>query len=393
MAVDESVFEQIGIIQNRLYTTLSTPARQWSPPQAVTGHPAVLLHGPRGVGKTQYLLRWARESGGLYCSMDHPLVASISVYDLVAEAFGRGIRSVFLDEIHTAPDWSRHVKALYDSFPGTQLRLSGSGTLLMSRGVGDLSRRVLSLPMPFMSFREYLALTTGRNDPVLDPFHNESGEYTARMAAEIPVLTHFEAYLARGLRPIGLDHGDVYAQLVLQTVQKTMEGDIPFIVPSMSVNHYRLMNAILGYLATAPIPTIQVNSLSREWNVGKEKLYSLLHAMEQVGLVRIVRKPTDHKAMSIGAKILLADPSLYRALAGADGNRREAYVACAIESAGRTIQAETDERRGDFVVDGSIRIEVGGARKERKQADYVVRDRVDVPAHGVIPLWMLGMMW
>jgi hypothetical protein len=80
--------------------------------------------------------------------MDHPLVASISVYDLVAEAFGRGIRSVFLDEIHTAPDWSRHIKALYDSFPGTQLCLSGSDTLVMSRGVGDLSRRVLSLPIP-----------------------------------------------------------------------------------------------------------------------------------------------------------------------------------------------------------------------------------------------------
>ncbi|MDA3950954.1 MAG: hypothetical protein PF508_17235 [Spirochaeta sp.] len=31
------------------------------------------------------------------------------------------------------------------------------------------------------------------------------------------------------------------------------------------------------------LQTIQVNSLSREWNVGKEKLYSLLHAMEQAG--------------------------------------------------------------------------------------------------------------
>lgn len=205
--------------------------------------------------------------------------------------------------------------------------------------------------------------------------------------------TYFETYLACGIRPIGLDHPDLYPQLVLQTVQKTLESDIPFIVPSISANHHRLMNAVLGYLATSPVPTIQVNSLCREWNVGKEKLYGLLHAMEQTGLVRVVRKPNDHRAMSIGAKIFMADPSLYRALAGIDGNRREAYVACAIESAGRRIHAETDERRGDFVVDGEIGIEVGGPRKERKQAEFVVRDRTDLPASGVIPLWMLGMMW
>ncbi|MFW5642762.1 MAG: ATP-binding protein [Alkalispirochaeta sp.] len=393
MAAAEALFEQIDIIQNRLYANLSTPARQWAPPPEVTSHHAVLLHGPRGVGKTQYLLRWARECGGMYCSMDHPLVSSVSVYDLVADAFSRGITDVFLDEIHTAPEWSARVKALCDSFPGKRIRLSGSNSLLMSHGIGDLSRRVLSLPMPFVSFREYLSLTTGHVHPLLDPFQPESTDYAMALAAEVPVLTHFEKYLAGGVRPIGLDHRDVYPQLLLQAAQKTMEGDIPFIVPSITVNHFRLMNAVLGYLATAPIPTIQVNSLSREWNVGKEKLYSLLHAMEQTGLVRIVRKSTDHKAMSIGAKIFLADPSMYRALAGADGNAREAYAACAIESAGRTIRAEIDERRGDFVVDGTLRIEVGGPGKERKRSDYVIRDRVDVPAPNVVPLWMLGMMW
>jgi len=75
------------------------------------------------------------------------------------------------------------------------------------------------------------------------------------------------------------------------------------------------------------------------------------------------------------------------------GNRREAFVACAMHSAGHSIDAETDERRGDFIIDGTIRIEVGGRKTPRKGADFVIRDRLDVPSPGFIPLWMLGMMW
>jgi hypothetical protein len=115
--------------------------------------------------------------------------------------------------------------------------------------------------------------------------------------------------------------------------------------------------------------------------------------MEQTGLLRILRTPSDYTAMSIGSKIFLADPSLYYALSGKEGNMREAFVACALQSAGRDINAVRDERKADFIVDRNILIEVGGPKKERKSADFVVRDGIDWPSPGIIPLWCLGFMW
>lgn len=392
----DSLADELASVQQRLLATLSRPVRTWSAPWALEPGPtprAVLLHGPRGVGKTQFMLRTLQQVGGSYWSMDHPLLASHSVYDWVSQAFGRGVDHVFLDEIHHAAEWSVHAKALYDAYPGKTIWLSGSSSILMSRGLGDLSRRFLATAVPYLSFREYLEIATGDQFAAIDPFAPGAMESGAEIAARINVLGYFEEYLGRGIRPLGLGEGATYAQRVLQTVQKTLEGDIPYIVSPLATNHHRLMNAVLGYLATAPIPTVQVNSLCREWNVGKEKLYALLHAMEQTGLLRIIRRRTDHAAMSVGAKMFLADPSLYRALSGMEGNTREAYVACAAESAGRTIHAHTDERRGDFVIDGAITVEVGGSRKGRKHAEWVVRDRIDTPAPGIVPLWMLGMMW
>lgn len=46
----------------------------------------------------------------------------------------------------------------------------------------------------------------------------------------------------------------------------------------------------------------------------------------------------------------------------------------------------------DFKI-GNVRIEVGGSQKPRKQADFVVRDDVDLPTPGMLPMWLLGLQY
>jgi uncharacterized protein len=40
-----------------------------------------------------------------------------------------------------------------------------------------------------------------------------------------------------------------------------------------------------------------------------------------------------------------------------------------------------------------LKIEVGGASKKIKSADFVIRDDIDYPASNAVPLWLLGMGW
>jgi len=383
--------DALRIVQARLETALMSPARPW-PGAAVIQDRSVLLYGPRGVGKTSYFLREAKASGAPYLSMDHPGLANVSVYDAVEALFQRGARRIFLDEIHYKAHWSEDLKALHDAWPDRSVWASGSHSLLLSSGIGDLSRRYIGISMPFLSFREYLVLKGYPDFQVHDPFASDVAWVPEVMAAG-NILELFEKYLSSGFRPIFMEGEDRYAIKILQVVQKTMEADIPGIVQTVTQNHFRLMNAILGYLAQTNIPIVQVNSLCREWNVGKEKLYLLLQAMEQTGLIRIVRRPSDHAAQSIGAKIFLADPSLYPAFSGKEGNAREAFAVCALQSAGHEVQTAPDERKGDFLVDKRFLVEIGGPHKARKSSSYVIRDGVDYPAPGIIPLWMMGFGW
>jgi DNA polymerase III delta prime subunit len=62
--------------QSRLTAALSTPSRPWSQP---VSHRGMLIHGPRGIGKTHYLLRHAQENAGFYLSTDQPLALARSL--------------------------------------------------------------------------------------------------------------------------------------------------------------------------------------------------------------------------------------------------------------------------------------------------------------------------
>jgi len=80
------------------------------------------------------------------------------------------------------------------------------------------------------------------------------------------------------------------------------------------------MNAVVGLLATSPVRTVNVESLCRDWSVGKEKAYALLNALEYIGVLNIVGA-AGRPRVGKGAKLLLADPSLYACLGGGTSGR------------------------------------------------------------------------
>lgn len=390
MAVLEEIIDRLTQTQERLLAHSPVKRRDRLTRLHVTDQ-AALLVGPRGTGKTTWLLSQAEAGHTLYLSADHPLLVSIPLYELIEAIFLRGYEGVLIDEVHYAADWARHLKAAYDAFPGKVFRASDSNAIVLRKGMADLSRRFPVYSMPLLSFREYLMLTLEHEVPLLDPFDYDI-RHVRKLSREINVLRYFHDYMKGGFRPFFLESSVTYMEKVMATIAKTMEADIPFLVPQITENHLRLMHAVIGYLGTATVPTVQVNSLCNEWALSKEKLYQLLDAMERAHLIRIIRKRNDTKVHSVGAKILLNEPSVYAFLGGNRGTAREAYVATACVESGHKVWAAAKEADYDFLIDNRT-VEIGGRKKERKNAKWVIRDDVELPTGPVLPLWMLGLQY
>lgn len=347
---------------------------------------AVLVFGSRGVGKTTFLLSRFGGRRVLYLSADNPLVATTDLWSIANTAFIRGYEGIIIDEVHYAKDWSIHLKAIYDAHPAKLIIASDSSSLILRQGVADLSRRFSRVHIPLMSLREYIYLRDGVLFPLLDPFALDSSVIREIMSS-INVLASFEEYLDHGFRPSYLEWD--YKEQIEHIIEKTLHGDVPFFVPQISDIHFRLMSAVLGFLAISKVPTLNIERMCRDWGIGKRKLYELLSVMDATGIIRKIFKENDNRTFSKGEKIFFGDPAFYSIGEKNIGTRREAYVAAAFEDAGNKVFACPDERNGDFLIDKTV-VEVGGKSKKQKKADFVIRDDTDIPHLNCIPMWTLG---
>lgn len=390
MSLITEAIERAEQIQARLLTHQPGRIRDWSQHFSLPER-AGLLSGPRGVGKTTWMLSQAEPHHLLYLSADNPVLATVPLFDLIEGIFMRGYEGVLIDEVHYATDWARHLKAAYDAFPKHRIIAGDSSTVILRKELADLSRRFPVHTMPLLSFREFLALKLNRDIPQIDPFDPPKNTVQT-LVKEINVLRLFREYLNGGFRPFFLEEKDLYQEKVMNTIAKTMESDIPFLVPQITENHLRLMHSVIGYLAVSTVPTLQVNSLCREWGLGKEKLYQLLSAMERAHLLRTIRKRNDTKINSVGAKLLLHEPSVYSFFGKNEGTQRESFTVAAFADAGCEVFASSSKTDCDFIVNG-LKVEVGGSGKKPKAADLVIRDNTDLPSGNSLPMWLLGLAY
>jgi hypothetical protein len=349
----------------------------------------ILLYGPRGVGKTTFLLTNAKKYNFFYVSGDDPLLSQVPLYNLGERIFLEGFNGLIIDEVHFLNNWSLQIKYLYDSFPNKKIWISDSSSIILRKGIADLSRRFIKVRMPLLSLREYIHLVTGKKINVIESPFTFDRDYIISLTKDIEILKLFKEYSSSGTRPFFLEGN--FREKMKNILEKTLYHDIPYFLESVRDNHLRLMNAIISYLLFSKIPTINVESMCKEWGVGKPKLYELMRVMEESELINIIYREKNFKANSKGDKIFLSDPSYYYVYDGEIGNFKEAFVVFALKEKGN-IYSIKNEKDGDFIFNG-IKIEVGGKNKKQKNSEFVIRDDLDLPIRNKIPLWVLGLLW
>ena len=181
-------------------------------------HRAVLLSGPRRVGKTTVLQQIAIalvEQGTdpksiLYLSLDHPLLKLLSLREILKlfheSTYAEGKPAVLLlDEVQYAPDWETEIKLLVDHRPEYRILSTGSASVihrerLAESGVG----RWITVPIPTLSFYEFILIRDEQPDGIApdlrvsDLFKSQPGDLTVLADRMRPLQPLFQRYLLVG---------------------------------------------------------------------------------------------------------------------------------------------------------------------------------------------------
>ncbi|MBK8699055.1 MAG: AAA family ATPase [Saprospiraceae bacterium] len=318
---------------------------------------------------------------------------------MIETLYLRGYRVFLLDEVHKYPLWSIELKNLYDSYTDIQLLVTASSALNLSHGSADLSRRIDVYTLHAMSFREFLRFEYGHELPVFT-FETLLADHEAiyrNYYEQLDLGRKFQRYLKYGAYPFYKEAGHHYHERLLQVVAQVIDVDMPAIF-RIDYESSRQVKRLLTLTARLGPFVPNVSKLGRDLAMSRNSILAYLDYLESAALLNILKsgKKSD-SALTKPDKILPENTNLVYALGHVDHNKgtlRETYAVNAL----KVRNTLSTPAKGDLLLDRHYTLEIGGPGKTFHQlADMpnpiIIRDSTELGAPGILPIWMLGLLY
>jgi len=298
---------------------------------------AVLLSGPRRVGKTTVLLQLAKsmsERGEcppksiLYLSLDHPMLKLVSLPEILRlyheNVYPEGKPVfLFLDEVQYSDDWELHLKQIIDHKPEYRILATGSATVVHQRDLIDSGvGRWIRVAMPTLSFYEFVRICGEDNTEIpddirpVDLFNMCNSELLQLAARFRPLMPLFQRYLLVGGFPETakmIDVGLCQRLLREDVVERVLKRDMTALFGIRNVND---LEKLFIYLCIHSGNIIEVKTCAQALSISPNTVSNYLAALEKTGLIfRLPPVPTHgKKILKARYKIYLADAALRNAV-------------------------------------------------------------------------------
>jgi len=327
-----------GVIR-RDYSTLSPRAYMslfYSLVRQTSVHRAIILMGPRRVGKTVMIYHTIQkliEDGVspqniIYISVETPIYNGLlleQLLNIAAEAVGKTISDtdqyyVFFDEVQYLKDWEINLKSLTDTYLHIRFTASGSAAAALKKSSNESGAgRFTDFSLPPMTFNEYVLLHKQQSLLVEnDIFWNGQKAHIVE-ATDIERLNNmFIDYINYGGYPEVAFNTDIQAdpgQYVRHDiVDKVLLRDLPSLY---GISDVQELNRLFTMIAYHSGNEFSYEGLSQESGVKKDTLRRYLQYLEAAFLLKIIHR-TDNTARRYQReqcfKIYLTNPSLRCAL-------------------------------------------------------------------------------
>jgi predicted AAA+ superfamily ATPase len=295
-------------------------------------HRAVVLMGPRRVGKTvmiHHAIKALLESGVTpnaicYFSVDHPIYNELTLEKLLkyyVQASGVNPKSeqlyVFFDEIQYLRKWEIHLKSFVDSHRNIKSIASGSAAAALKlRSAESGAGRFTDFLLPPLTFYEYLRLLDKsdllRQGGEQVPEFFFAGENIDELNKEFLNYLNFGGYPEVIFnRQIQADPGRFIKSDI---IDKVLLRDLPGLY---GIRDIQELNYLFTTLAFNTANEISLEELSQNSGVAKNTIKRYIEYLEAAFLIKVVHR-IDHSAKRFRRanffKVYLTNPSMRAAL-------------------------------------------------------------------------------
>ena len=357
------------------------------------------IKGSRGIGKTTFLLAYAREFFGvdnrecLYVNLNHFYFTECSLLEFAAKFREQGGKVLLIDQVFKYSNWSKELRYCYDYFPDLKIVFSGSSVMRLKEENPDLSGKVESYHLRGFSFREYLNLLSGH---AFKPYKFQEviryhREIADEICSQVQPLDYFSDYLHHGFYPFFLEKRN-FSENLLKTMNMTLEVDVLYI-KQIEQSYLPKLRKLLYLLAVNAPGTPNVSQLSKAIETSRATVMNYIKYLADARLVNMLY-PAGEAFPKKPSKVYMYNSNLMYPIRPMQVNEDTVRETFFYNQLQKNSTLNQGQKNAHFLVDGeyNFRIEKTKPLRINPELYYAVEQKA-VGEENVIPLWLFGFLY
>ena len=360
------------------------------------------IKGTRGVGKTTFLLQYAKECFDindrqcLYVNMNNFYFQGRGIADFAGEFCKHGGRVLLIDQVFKQPEWSKELRLCYDRYPYLKIVFTGSSVMRLKDENPELNGIVKSYNLRGFSFREFINLMTGNHfQPYsLDEIIRNHEHIIKQILPKVSPNQYFQDYVHHGFYPFFQEHRN-YSENLLKTMNMMTEVDI-LLIKQIELKYLTKIKKLFYMLAEEGPKAPNVSKLAHNIETSRATVMNYIKYLTDARLLNMIY-PVGESFPKKPSKVMLHNSNLLYAIYPLKVNKQVAMETFFVTSLWKDHKVNQQGRDQYFLVDGSMKFRICDAtahNKIRYAPDIIyARYNTEIGRDNQIPLWLFGFLY
>ena len=359
------------------------------------------IKGTRGVGKTTFLLQYAKEKFGandrkcLYINMNNFYFQEKGISDFAGEFYRNGGRVLLIDQVFKQPNWSSDLRRCYDNYPELKIVFTGSSVMRLKEENPELNGIVKSYNLRGFSFREFLNYMSGHSfsSYSLNDIIENHEQIATQILTKINPLEYFQDYIHHGYYPFFLENRN-YSENLLKTMNMMTEVDI-LLIKQIELKYLTKIKTLFYLLALEGPKSPNISNLAKEINTSRATVMNYIKYLSDSRLINIIYS-VGQDFPKKPAKVIMNNSNLIYAIYPIHVEQQEVMETFFVNALLSKHTINEGNKCGYYIIDRNKRFRVCDAEntKMRLNNDTIyVRYNMKVGKDNKIPLWLFGFLY
>lgn len=357
------------------------------------------IKGTRGVGKTTFLLQYAREKFGtdrscLFINMNNFYFSGHSIVEFAGEFHRKGGKVLLIDQVFKHPDWSRELRTCYDRYPNLKIVFTGSSVMRLKEENVELSGIAKSYNLRGFSFREFLNLQTNNQFRAytLDEILNNHEQIVKTILPKVRPLNFFQDYLHHGFYPFFLEKRN-FSENLLKTMNMMVEVDI-LLIKNIELKYLSKIKKLLYLLAVDGPVAPNVSQLASDIQTSRATVMNYIKYLTDARLINMVY-PRGEEFPKKPSKIMMHNTNLMYSIYPVKVEEQDVLETFFFNVMYKDHVLNKGDKGTSFLVDGKIpfRVCAPGIKIKNNPNVMYAMHKSEVGHGNQIPLWLFGFLY